>query len=796
MEPQQLEWAFIQWINTFDNLPRECHQIEDLSDGSILLDILMDIDSGWFKSIRAVEAGDNWVLKFNNLKKLHKLLLGYYEQILGQITTGLAAPNVTAIARDADVSETLKLVQLVLALAVQCENNQKYIARIQMLDQESQHILMLCIETAMEKLRNGSSGFRLTPLTPRDELDGFGQSDLLNQKAQLERDNLALTQELSNLRNQYEELETDKLEAESKLKDLENAAMDMSEAGSADLILRSEINKLKAELEKSENKRIDYEQTVEIQTTRINDLIRKLDDTKKLADEASILRDQVEEFGHLADRLQKSEAMLEKYKKRLEESADLRKQMRSVEDQNNLLNQRIVQLEDDNRKMIAFRSLMDTYKEQIGTLEQKNSTLQVDNSRLDFELKDARGKVERLELERREDMERISNLEDQLREVELGGTSTHALSKDLESTPDTNVPALHRRIAELQNQVEHLKSVDVNGERISVLESLLEDSNRLKSKFETDYMQAFQRNLALENEIQQLKAVNEANSQASKPEPVASADKSGHDQTLQIQILKKRVAELERALSETQLTAQTPAPMTSMTSSSFMVSTPNHVDFDKLRRQQDTLSEENRFQMAQLNKLSVEKDSLQSALLEVREQLIQTERVNQNLKAALTAVETKGSVSTEETAQRLALATQKIVQLSEQSQQLHTALRKSKEHILAQDKQIRDLRSNAQENYAEAIVSLEVQLKEREEELKRAQNELLDTRNAAKREQKLMISAWNNLGMEVQHKKLLTTSTGTGRGIGAGFMGTTSMGLSNSWLAQQRKQIELNIRGR
>lgn len=94
-----------------------------------------------------MDYGNNWVLKFNSLKKLHKLLMGYYEEVLGQNTAGLEIPNLTSIARDADVVEILKLAQLIIALAVQCENNQRYVKKIQSLDQECQHALMLAIET-------------------------------------------------------------------------------------------------------------------------------------------------------------------------------------------------------------------------------------------------------------------------------------------------------------------------------------------------------------------------------------------------------------------------------------------------------------------------------------------------------------------------------------------------------------------------------------------------------------------------------------------------------------------------
>ena len=161
------------------------------------------------------------MLKFNNLKKLYKVLIGYYEEVLGQNTSAVEVPNLTSIARDADVVELLKLAQLVIALAVQCENNQQYIAKIQSLNQQSQHALMLSIETVMGRLANGG----VVPPSPapttcviveiwceRLPLNMFcsdGNTELpvptafISEKLELEKLNKTLAEQLDAQRNKY-----------------------------------------------------------------------------------------------------------------------------------------------------------------------------------------------------------------------------------------------------------------------------------------------------------------------------------------------------------------------------------------------------------------------------------------------------------------------------------------------------------------------------------------------------------------------------------------------------------------
>ncbi|KAG0096566.1 hypothetical protein BGZ93_004327 [Podila epicladia] len=147
--------AFEEWVNTFEGISRQCQHISDLSDGIVLFEVAADIDPKWFKLIRSAEMGDNWVLKYNNLKKLHKLVTRYIEEKLGQTLSELDPPNLNAIAKTGDTIEVLKLCELVIAIAVQCERNQHYIHKIQSLPHTSQHALMLSLEQIMAALNSG-----------------------------------------------------------------------------------------------------------------------------------------------------------------------------------------------------------------------------------------------------------------------------------------------------------------------------------------------------------------------------------------------------------------------------------------------------------------------------------------------------------------------------------------------------------------------------------------------------------------------------------------------------------------
>ena len=115
--------------------------------------LLVSNSSSSIDTTNSAPTNNNWVLRFNALKKLYKLITTFYAE-RGFSTTNFQAlqdnqqlPSLTAIAKDESVADIVKLVQLVIVLCcvVQSEKNELYVQRIQTLDQSVQHALMLAI---------------------------------------------------------------------------------------------------------------------------------------------------------------------------------------------------------------------------------------------------------------------------------------------------------------------------------------------------------------------------------------------------------------------------------------------------------------------------------------------------------------------------------------------------------------------------------------------------------------------------------------------------------------------------
>lgn len=106
-------------------------------------------DADYFRQssrTNATQLSDNWVLRFSTLKRLYRLLTQYFTDVLQKPTSGLEVPDLQAIAKDHNISATLILCRMTIAIAVQSEKNEEIIEKIQKLNESAQHQLMKAIE--------------------------------------------------------------------------------------------------------------------------------------------------------------------------------------------------------------------------------------------------------------------------------------------------------------------------------------------------------------------------------------------------------------------------------------------------------------------------------------------------------------------------------------------------------------------------------------------------------------------------------------------------------------------------
>ncbi|KAI9033933.1 HOOK protein-domain-containing protein [Phycomyces nitens] len=719
-------------------------------------------------------------------------------EVFGEDPKKLPAVDLNKIAKDANFRELHNLCKLVLYVAVHCGRNQLYIEKIQMLSEEKQHALMIMHRMDSNGVHEQQSSMS-SHNTPRssyaDDTHYQSQNELskvISQKEKLEAAHEQLIRELANIRYRYDTLENEKEDLQQRLREMDQAVAQANKTGQADFIMRTEIEHLQRDLQRSEDRREELEMLMSTQSNTIEDLTRRGEELARQAERDARLKDQLDEYRHAAERLPKIESVMEKYKKKLEDSGDLRRQLKGLEDQNHSLMERNKQIEEEYRKVLAFKTLMDSYKDQVAALETKNNELLREKNKMEYEINQQSKKFETFELERQRDSDRIQLLEDHLEEAQLGAnaldralfprggevanaTDDMDLDEDTlgdsleESLKESNVTELpHSKLSKrrLERQIKTLQEENASGrsQKAVVLQHLLDDANRLKSQFEKSYLEVSQERDILQSDMARIR----------EGIPDALLDQSRHTLSLRLHIidLEKESKSIREEVSKME---------SRVTDSRFNFSDGGDFDEFKVKYQEMEqrsllLEEQTKKQLQDINKLLFEKGMLQTQSIEQKDLLLERERLNSEMKASLAAF---GAKDDEPLKQQNAQLQQQATQVQEQLHEIQIKLRKAKEFIKQQDKMLKETKLGENSgDYNEAVVSLRAELSVRDEENDKLKKQIHEVRLQARREQQLIISAWYDVTRRTQ-KELASSKVNP-----------------NSWLGQQRRTLDNQLKRR
>ena len=111
------------------------------------------------------------------------------------------------------------------------------------------------------------------------------------------------------------------------------------------LKLQQKLDQMQEELYKLESEKEKYRVQFEAAKADQKNLIEKNIELKKLAHDAQVLKDEIDVLKHTSDRVEKLESTIEMYKIKLEEMADLKQQMKQLQENNAAYLEQIVQME-------------------------------------------------------------------------------------------------------------------------------------------------------------------------------------------------------------------------------------------------------------------------------------------------------------------------------------------------------------------------------------------------------------------------------------------------------------------
>ncbi|KAH0612235.1 uncharacterized protein H6S33_010287 [Morchella sextelata] len=784
---QTVAAALTDWINACPIEPK-ISNLKELSDGVVIAKVLLDIDPYYFKTAAASSEGGggappgaHWVLRFQKLKKLHKELTRYYTEALGHRLPS-AAPNLTMIAKDSNVEESIKLVKIIVAAAVQSDRREDYIKYIQDLSPISQTELMGVINQMMEidaaeKIRVEGPGPEQSK-TEETDMDQFRMEEemarLVAEKEAVEAKNRALEKRLGSLQSDFDENQSHLLVLQDQLS---SGAVDQGYANRTDPMMRSQLDQLQSDVQKLEDVIAEKENTIHGHESVISSLNRRVDDLLPKAEAGMKYKDDLDEANHTIDKLKKGQNVAEKYRRKLEGMGELERQVKTLEQQHASILQDLHASQEHSKQVPSLKRIVEQYKKQIDKMETEYAELLRHRNALDVERNVLKEKVQGAESQKSRDMERIQYLEERVREMETGVIpqgSEHAngdLNSELTFSTKTKSD-LKMQIARLEAELKNLKEGGgVNADNM-MLQQLLDDATLAKNKLEQDFLVAHTDKLVLEA---QLTAIRGGTS-VEGSDVMLRLRQSLVDAEKQLSEYKLRCSEVEAELSATKrelVTAQSDLSLVDKDKLEILAELKTLVGAEVIELRQE--HEEMRIKVRELeidveqkksllNTVLLEKDEISKKVSEQKDLMLEKEKSNSELKATIAAF-------TGSTEGRDGALEKRVMQLQNKLEDRREKMTKTREHIKKQNGIIKDLK----EQLEQAITSTtDANVKAKEEQLaefKRKKNEELAF---LERENTLMATAWYDQASRLQMNSFVLQRMGDS---------------PSSWLNKQRNAI-------
>lgn len=185
---------------------------------------------------------------------------------------------------------------------------------------------------------------------------------------------------------------------------------------------------------------------------------------------------------------------------------------------------------------------MESYKTQIAELEVKSSSKTKELETVKYDLEQTRIKLKIANDERAKDSETLDLYQERVRELELTShrrpsvtpSSPTAVGSDGDFTTEgesmmtvleedfdedqgrgddldtvlsgTTMTDLKLQVRKLKRELEAVKKNEVDSSRVLVLENLLEDANRMKVRYEGDYLAEHREKLVLQSAMEEIRS--------------------------------------------------------------------------------------------------------------------------------------------------------------------------------------------------------------------------------------------------------------------------------------------------
>lgn len=510
--------SLLKWLKTFDVIPSKT-SVEQLCDGVAIAKVLSILapdhfNGEWLAKIKGDISTDNWRVKVSNLRKILDNVIDWYTDVLCQnIATWRGLPDINAIGKDCNHEHLGRMLQLVIGIAVQCNQKKEYIDVIMRLEEEVQLGVMQAVQEIMIAGREGYQSLIFPDSLNTD------QNQILKDQLRKLQDELRIASEGKEIADQkYHELEKmvnilreekDNIlqENDRLVKILEETHVqsknttDPSDASLRDRFfskLQNRVADMEDDLYRMEVQRDEFRAKNEVLEKELMEMRLRNEDLARKAKETRAIKDELDALKHLSEKAEKYEQSIQVYKAKLEEMMDLKRQVKSLEDRNSSLVKSNLQLEEELKRSGALKTQLDLYKKQIQDLHQEVLMQTHRADQAEFDAKKYSEKSELLKQERaklvQENSQLKYRLDDNRAKVEstmlcnsIAKESSKFLYEEISRQPN-QAEELKEKIVKLEHENELLREKlrNSDNEKVIVLQTTLEDAKERMRELENE----------------------------------------------------------------------------------------------------------------------------------------------------------------------------------------------------------------------------------------------------------------------------------------------------------------------
>ncbi|XP_027881208.1 protein Hook homolog 3 isoform X2 [Xiphophorus couchianus] len=706
LDRMELCESLLTWIQTF-GVEAPCKTVEDLTSGVVMAQVLQKIDISYFNDTWITrikpDAGDNWRLKVSNLKKILKGILDYYQEVLGQHINDFTLPDVNLIGEHSDAAELGRMLQLILGCAVNCEQKQEYIQTIMVMEESVQHVVMTAIQELMSKE---------TAVTPGGN-DSYVDLDRELKKTIEElNDALATKEEIA---QRCRELDLQALHAQEER---DRLRLDFNELEERVAALQEEKSSLLAENQVLMERLNQSDSIEDINSPAGRRHLQLQTQLEQLQEETFRLEAAKDDYRIRCEELEKE---LLDVKSQNEELTSLADEAQSLKDEMDVLrhsSDKVSKLEGTVEHYKKKLEDMGLLRRQIKLLEEKNTVLMQTNVSLEEELRKANAAKGQLETYKRQVVELQNRLSEESKKADKMEFEYKRLKEKVDSLQKEKDRMRTERDS-LKETIEELHCVQAQeGQLTSSLFPLggNESSDSLAAEITTPEIR--EHLIRLQHENKMLKLAQE-----------------GSDNE-KIALLQSLLEDANRRKSE--------------------LETENRLINQRLMEEQSQVEELQKTVQEQGSKAddsSVLKKKYDEHVEKLQE--VNNELLKKN--AIIDEMEPKYNASSQRVDELEEALKKKDEEMKQMEERYKKYLEKAKSVI-------RTLDPKQNQGSGPEVQALKNQLQEKERMLLSLEKEMDKTKSQRDHEEKLIVSAWYNMGMSLQKKAAEDRLANTGSG--------------------------------